>query len=154
MNTAMTKDEIISVLNELIETCKNGEHGFQTAAEGVRSDNLKSSFYEFSKQRAEFGVQLKDEVKSLGGDPEQSGTILGALHRGWIDLKSAISQNNESAVLAECERGEDYAVQAYEDALQKELPAQLRSVVQNQYNTVKTTHDKVRNLERVSSASM
>lgn len=151
--TPLTNDEVISMLNVLIETCKNGEYGFSTAAEGVKTENLKSLFNQFSRQRAGYAGDLRGEVRRLGGDPEKSGTILGSIHRGWIDIKSLVTGADEDAILAECERGEDYAVQAYEDALQNQLSVETRTLVQMQYNGVKSAHDEIRGMEKVSSVA-
>ena len=65
--------------------------------------------------------------------------------------KSAITGMNEHAVLAECERGEDAAKVAYEAALQKNLPADVRTLVDRQYEGVKANHDRVRNLRNAAA---
>src|SRR5688572_31469331 len=102
-----SNDEVISTLNGLIEICKDGQDGFKTAAEGVERSELKTLFYEFSQQRATFAGELQNEVRRLGGDPEKSGSVAASLHRGWIDIKSAVTGKDDNAVIAECERGED-----------------------------------------------
>ncbi len=142
-------DRVISVLNHLIETCKDGQDGFKAAAEAVGRSELKTLFYEYSQQRATFAAELQDEVRRLGGDPEKTGSTAAALHRGWIDLKSAVAGRDDRAVVSECERGEDAAVASYRDALaDQSLPADVRSVVERQYAAVREAHDRVRALER------
>jgi len=141
-----SNDDVISTLNNLIETCKDGQEGFQQAAEGVTNSQLKSLFYEFGQQRSQFAGELQQLVRELGGDPETSSSTAGALHRGWINIKAAITGQDEQAILNECERGEDVAKNAYKDALEENLPANVLSVVQNQYSAVQTAHDKVKML--------
>jgi uncharacterized protein (TIGR02284 family) len=141
---AMSNDDVISTLNNLIETCKDGQQGFKQAAEGVENSQLKSAFYEFAQQRAQFIGELQSLVRDLGGDPEDSGSVAGALHRGWINIKSAVTGQDEGAILNEAERGEDSAKNAYKDALEQNLPANILSVVQNQYSAVQTAHDNVK----------
>ena len=85
-------------------------------------------------------------VRSLGGDPENSGSIGGAIHRGWINIKSAITGNDEQAVLNEAERGEDIAKAEYKKALEGNLPANVREMIQNQYGSVQAAHDRVKAL--------
>ena len=144
-------DNAISVLNNLIETCKDGQNGFQTAAEGVTRSDFKSLFYEYSQQRAQFAGELQAEVRRLGGDPEQAGSVAASLHRGWINIKSAVTGKDENSILAECERGEDSAVSNYKDALaDADLPADVRSIVERQSAQVKEAHDRIRNLERAT----
>jgi uncharacterized protein (TIGR02284 family) len=140
-------DKAISVLNDLIETCKDGQEGFRTAAEAVKDSHLRTLFNEFSQQRAQFAGQLQAEVTLLGQDPEKSGSVSGSLHRGWINLKSAVTGGSDAAIISECERGEDSAKTAYKDALEENLPANIRSIVERQYMQVKETHDRVRSLE-------
>ena len=139
--------EIVSKLTNLIETCKDGQLGFKEAAEGVENAQLKSLFQEFSQQRAQFADELQNAVQSIGAKPEASGHISGAMHRAWINLKSAVTGHDEKAILAECERGEDYAVKAYEEARSLNLPSQLKSVVERQFQQVKAAHDKIHQLE-------
>lgn len=145
-NTTVTNDDVISTLNNLIETCKDGQQGFADSAEGVETSNLKTFFYEAGQQRAQFVGELQSLVRELGGDPENSGSVAGAIHRGWINIKSAVTGKDEKAILNEAERGEDVAVKAYKDALAQTLPANIQSVVQNQYSQVQATHDRVRGL--------
>ncbi|HZH89491.1 MAG TPA: PA2169 family four-helix-bundle protein [Pyrinomonadaceae bacterium] len=144
-------DKAISLLNNLIETCKDGQNGFQTAAEGITRSELKSLFYQYSQQRAQFAGELQTEVRRLGGDPEKAGSVAATLHRGWINIKSAVTGEDANAVLAECERGEDSAVSNYKDALaDANLPADVRSIVERQYAQVQESHDRIRNLERAT----
>ena len=82
----------------------------------------------------------------LGGKPEHHGSVSGALHRGWVDVKSALSTRDNHAILAECERGEDVAKKRYRDALDKDLPADIRAVIELQFQGVIQNHDRVRDL--------
>jgi uncharacterized protein (TIGR02284 family) len=146
-------DKAISCLNNLIETCKDGEDGFKTAAVGVSRADLRTLFNTFSQQRAQFAAELQNEVRRIGGDPERSGTVAGSLHRGWMDVKSAVTGKDDNAILSECERGEESAVKNYEGAMaDQSLPAHLREIVRRQYAAVKETHDRVRSLERATGA--
>ena len=143
-------DNVISTLNNLIETCKDAQEGFRQAAEGVKNSELKTLFHAYSTQRAQFAGELQNEVRRLGGDPEKSSSTLGALHRGWINLKAAVTGEDEGAIISECERGEDAAVRNYEDAIKSELPGNVRELVERQFAEVKTAHDRIRSLERAT----
>ena len=149
----MKNDDAISVLNNLIETCKDGELGFKTAAEGLKSTEVKREFLEYSRQRGEMARELQNEVQRIGGAPERSGSVSGSLHRGWLDIKSAITGKDDHAIIAEAERGEDVAKMAYENALKENLPAAALAVVRQQAVKVTQAHDRVRDLrdrEKVS----
>jgi uncharacterized protein (TIGR02284 family) len=143
---AMTNDEVISTLNKLIETCKDGQEGFKIAAEGVERSDLKSFFYEYSQQRSQFAGELQTLVQTLGGDPENSGSFSGALHRGWMNIKSAVTGKDEAGILNECERGEDSAKNAYKAAAQEPLPGYIHDVVTDQLRSILQAHDRVKAL--------
>ena len=151
-NTA-TNDDVISTLNNLIETCKDGQDGFKTAAEGVQNSNLKSSFYEFGQQRAQYVGELQTLVRELGGDPETTGSTSATLHRGWINIKSLVTGQDDEAILNEAERGEDVAKDQYKKALETSLPANVTTVIQKQYQEVQAAHDKVRALRDSAKAA-
>ena len=142
----MQSDKAISVLNNLIETCKDGELGFKTAAEGLKAPDIKAKFLEYSRQRNEMVRELQAEVRRLGGDPEKSGSVSGSLHRGWLDIKSAITGKDDHAIVAEAERGEDVAKSTFESALKETLPASALTLVQQQAAIVRQTHDRVREI--------
>jgi uncharacterized protein (TIGR02284 family) len=149
-STTLSNDDVISTINGLIETCRDGQEGFQQAAEGVERSDLKTLFYEFSQQRAKFVGELQGVVRSLGGDPENAGSVAGALHRGWINIKAAVTGKDDEAILNECERGEDSAKNAYKDALATALPANVQTLVQDQYTSVQAAHDRVKALRDAS----
>jgi uncharacterized protein (TIGR02284 family) len=144
-------DDASSTLNQLIQTCKDGEKGFQSAAEAVSDPNLRHLFESYSQQRSEFASELELEVRRMAKEPAGEGHVAAALHRGWMDLKAAVAGRDEGAIIAECARGEDLAVKAYEKALHSSLPNNLRAVVERQSIKIQEAHDQVRSLERVHS---
>jgi uncharacterized protein (TIGR02284 family) len=142
----MDTNDVIATLNDLIETSRDGEQGFRTCAQGVNSANLKALFEAAARRCAEGAAELEAKVRGLGGHPAQGGSVSGSVHRAWTNIKSTITGMNEHAVLAECERGEDTAKHAYEAALKQDLPMDVRTIIERQYQGVKENHDRVRNL--------
>jgi uncharacterized protein (TIGR02284 family) len=139
-------DEIEDVLNELIETSKDGEKGFMKAAEDAKDASLKAVFSEGAQRCREGARELQDVVRSLGGNPEKSGSLAGAMHRGWVSLKEAVARREDKAILEEVEKGEDYAKAQYKKALEQKLPPTVQAVVERQYRGVISNHDRVRAL--------
>jgi len=148
-----TNDDAIKCLNGLIETCKDAQQGFESAAEAVKEPRYKDLFQRNSAQRARFSSELNGEVRRLGGNPEKSGSTAGALHRGWLNLKTALSTHDEKSVLVECERGEDHAVKSYREAAEQPLPESARAMVQRQSSEVRLAHDTMRNLRNMEQAA-
>jgi uncharacterized protein (TIGR02284 family) len=138
----------LSTLHNLIHILKDGQEGFRTASEDISNSELKTLFSSYSLQRSKFSGELQALAHELGEqDPPSSGSVAGALHRGWIDLKAALMSRDEHAVLAECERGEDAAVAAYRKAIEEDdLPANILSILQIQFMDIKSAHDNIRNL--------
>ena len=143
---AASTGEFISTLNNLIETCKDGENGFRESAEGVQDPSLRSVFTEYQQQRSQFATELQQQVAKLGKAPEDSGSVVAAMHRGWINLKSAVTGKDDLAILEEAERGEDSAVKNYKQALLEDIPADLKSLIQTQYSGVQKAHDQIKAL--------
>jgi uncharacterized protein (TIGR02284 family) len=139
-------NEAVSVLNDLIETCRDGEQGFKAAAERAEDADLKHVFSRFSSQRATFKHELEVQVERYGGTPADLGHAAGLAHRGWMAVKAAVSRDDDQSLLDECERGEDFAKKAYTDALGKALPSDLRPIVMRQADDVRAAHDTVRDL--------
>jgi uncharacterized protein (TIGR02284 family) len=140
----MDRNKTISVLNDLIETCRDGQEGFQEAADNVHQEDLRRFFANVAIERARFVGELQSEVRTLGGDPGDSGSIGGSLHRAWMDLKGSLTGNDEHSILAACESGEDSAVNAYRDALKNDLPGNVRAIVESQLNDIERVHNTVR----------
>ena len=149
----MTNENTISTLNNLIQTCKDGQEGFKDAAEGVDNSQLKTVFYDYSQQRARFAGELQEMVRGMGEEPEDAASFTGSIHRGWINIKSAVTGHDETSILNECERGEDVAVNEYKKALESELPENAAEVIRRQYTEVQSAHDRIKGLRNSANAA-
>jgi uncharacterized protein (TIGR02284 family) len=142
------------IVDDLIETLKDGQEGFKQAAEGVKDPQLKSIFNRYSQQRSRFAAELQSYAERLGeSKPEGSSSAAGALHRAWINVKSPVTRGDDYAILAECERGEDSAVNEYKKAIENGLAAPVREVVSQQYAEIKRAHDNIKNLRDAAKKS-
>jgi uncharacterized protein (TIGR02284 family) len=112
-----TNNNQIKTLNNLITTLYDGENGYKEAAEEVSSKTLATRFRKMAEQRYSFGHEIKPFIKSLGGEVDKGGSVIANVHRVWMDLKTAVSSNDEQAIITECIRGEESAIEAYREAL-------------------------------------
>jgi uncharacterized protein (TIGR02284 family) len=153
MTTSTDTEHSVDVLNQLLETARDGEKGFTEAAESTDSPDLRATLQGFAAQRAAVVTELTKLIQSVGGDPQESGHIAGAMHRGWMNIKEAFSKRDDKAILEECERGEDYAKKAFTEARNEPLPENIRTVVQRMSSEVKMAHDRVRGLRDRAKAA-
>lgn len=113
----MPNDETIHQLQRLTAVNRDAEDALRTAAQNVKNSEIESLFTGYAKQHARFVTELQAEIERLGDKPSDSGTVGGAIRRGWMDLKSAVSGHSAAAMLTSCENGEQSAEVAYTDAI-------------------------------------
>lgn len=147
------RSDVVDVVRDLINTCRDGEKGFQEAADHTKSPDYKSMFLQVSRERAGFARELESELAGLAPDKtgKDEGHVVGDLHRAWIDTKTALGAGDQ-AILDWLEQGEDYAKGKYEKALSSGLPTNVLSVVRRQSQSVLATHDRVKALRDAKAA--
>jgi uncharacterized protein (TIGR02284 family) len=147
------RDDVIDVLNDLIETCRDGEYGFNACAQQATRADLKSVFMQRADDCRGAAQELAEQIRSLGGKPEEGGSAMGAVERGWVAVRAKLSSYDDKAVLEECERGEDNAVARYRKALKKPLPAGIKLIVERQMQGAQRNHDQIKMLRDQLRAS-
>lgn len=141
-------DHDIRVLNSLIKTTLDSRKGFQDAAQNAENTHFASFFAEFAQDRSRAAALLQDEVRRLGGTPEDDGSFLAAAHRTFLDLKAKFTDGDDKAIIAEVERGEDYIKAKYEEALaDRELSPATRTVIEEANRSVRAGHDRASQLK-------
>ena len=147
--------EDASVTKDLIETAKDGQEGYAKGADKLADSNapdLAETFRRYSEQRAKFATELQQLAQSYGDDIDKSGSVAGAVHRGWMAVKDALAGSDDpGGVLDAAEQGEDHAVSEYKKALDSDISPELRMVVQRQYADVQAAHDQIRSLREARS---
>jgi uncharacterized protein (TIGR02284 family) len=149
-----TTTDTIDTLNDLLEVSRDGEYGFRTCAEHAKSAGLRTVFNQRAEECQGAARELEAMVTQLGGKADSGGTAGGALHRGWVKVRSALTGYTDEALLEECERGEDVALARYRKAVEQPLPETVRSMVAAQLMGVQRNHDQMRTLrDRARAAS-
>lgn len=141
------------VTRDLIETLEDGKAGFTKAADKLaqtdRAD-LAPTFRQFAEQRARFADELPSLAAQYGDPIDESGSLAGALHRGWMAVKDAVAGDDPNGVLDAAEQGEDHAKSEYADAVAADISAHLRDVVVRQQREVVAVHDQVKALRNAA----
>ena len=141
------EEKTIDKLQTLIRFNIDAYDGFKECAEEVDGTRLRELFLDLAKQRSNNATQLQSHVEWNNEDAEDDGSARAAVHRAWINVREALSgDNNNYEILAEAERGEDYIKDAYEDVLEDHPGSAMSDVIHEQYKGVKAAHDKIRDL--------
>jgi uncharacterized protein (TIGR02284 family) len=149
----MDENNVVSVLENLIETCRDGEKGYRDAAEHVKRSDLKSYFNEQSMERGRFATELQAELAKVGKpDKKVSGSASAGMRRAWVDTKVALG-GGDHTILESVEKGEDNAKETYQKALSGTLPSGTVEIVRRQAESVQRAHDKVRMLRDTAKAA-
>ena len=144
----------IRTLNSLIASIIDSVDGYTESAKDVDSARYKEMFTARAAERRQCADGLRAEVSRLGGNPEDDGTILAAGHRAFVNLKSAVAGNDDKAVVAEVERGEDHLKAKFEDALKDhDLSSPVRETIGSAWTSVKAGHDQMSQLKHSLEAS-
>jgi uncharacterized protein (TIGR02284 family) len=138
----------ISALNTLIATTIDSVNGYEDSAKNIDNERFREIFRERASERQEVVQALREEVRRLGGNPEDDGSFLGKTHQRFEDLKAAVTGRDEKAIINEVERGEDYLKEKFEAALSSdELTGDSRSVLERCYQSVRSGHDQISQLK-------
>jgi len=139
----MGTDTDISTLNTLIKTTLDSVKGFEEATKDSDTGRFNSFFVEGARERREVVSRLQEEVRRLGGNPEDDSSVAGAAHRTFLNLKQAVMGRDDKAIIEEVERGEDHIKAKFEIALKDaDLAPATRSIIRDAFTSVKAGHDQ------------
>lgn len=139
----MFKNHDIDVLNGLIETTVDSIDGYRRSAEEAAGSRFASEFLDRAAERGRVVVALREEIRRLGGEPKDDGSVLAAAHRAFLTLRDAVTGDDEHAVIAEVDRGESYLNGKWEAALaDQEVSPETRDVISRAYESVRAGHQR------------
>jgi uncharacterized protein (TIGR02284 family) len=148
------KSHDISVLNSLIETTIDSVDGYRRSAQEASSSRFSAAFLERANEREQIVSKLRDEVRRLGGNPEDDGSVLAAAHRAFLSLRDKVTGSDDASVIAEVDHGESYLNGKWETALKdNDLSAETRSLIQQCYESVREGRDTFRRLHEDMSST-
>jgi len=137
---------LVEILNGLIQVCREGYDGYMRAADGITSSAYKTMFAEYAHQRSRFASQLANLVIDHEGDPDDDGQAMKMFSHGWMGIEPAVMGGDYGAIFAECEHSEDVARVAYERVLEKAIPKDVATIVNQQYEQIVEAHNRIHNL--------
>lgn len=150
MDTEVATD---NYLNDLLEKTYDAQRGYANAAEITEHVQLKRWFAQQGVRRTEYAASLSTELKNMNLEPQLDGSVKGDLHRGWMNLKAALSSNKDETILEECITGEKKAIEEYNEVLEHKntLPPTVVSILQAQKDEIQSTVNTIKRLEDVAA---
>ncbi len=134
----MEKSKLRSALQDIIDTCNDGVEGYETAADEIEDESIKTLFLRLAQQRKGFIEEIKNEALKLGIELESTGTAKGFFHRTWLATKSAFSSDSKEKVIEEAMDGEKRAVAIYSNVYaNQEVPQYIEDILKEQEHLIK-----------------
>lgn len=130
-------------LLSLLHVCADGVAGYRHAAAAIREPKLHATLWQNASEREEVSAVITNTLIARGKKPDHNGSTKGAVHRAWLDAIAALEADNASSVLRECERGDVATCDAFEDVLSGELPADLRTTLEDQLKRVFEARNRI-----------
>jgi uncharacterized protein (TIGR02284 family) len=130
----MDKVELLLRLNDLLRTSHEGEGRFRTCAQNAENTNLKRLLESAADRCAKGAEQLRAKICALGGDPVSAGPVNGTFGLDDHDI------------LGECERSQHIAKSEYEAALDEDLPLDIRTMIERQFQVLTENNGRIRML--------
>lgn len=138
----------VTVLNTLIATLLDSVEGYTKAAGDIENARLGTIFADRARERRDVAAQLQAVVTQQGGEAEDDTSTMGAIHRTFFDLKTAITGRDNEAIVNEVERGEDYLKAKFETAMKNaDLSPAARAAVDTAWTSVRAGHDQMSQLK-------
>ena len=139
-------------IKPLVEVLHDGQKGFSDLAEHLKDPEAKTFFLKESQVRHQYALELETAV-GITRDKEEGGSVAGAMHRFWGDLKGKLGGGDQS-LLATAEQGEDAAKKEYEKVLgEKEISSNVRQIITKQQSHILEAHDRVKALRDAHKAA-
>jgi len=144
----MDRNAEVGALETLTTTLIDSINGYEDAAKNSDSPRLQQIFRERASERQQVVESLRSEIRRLGGEPPDDGSLMGKTHQTWLDLKSAVTGRDDQRIVNSVEAGEDYLKEKFETALNEgELTSESRQVVESAYQSVRSGHDQMSQLK-------
>ncbi len=140
-----TNQKVVDTLNHLIAIAYDGKHGYADAADSVKEMGMKNSFEHFSEERENYIIQLQQQVIRLGGEAQDNGGPLGALHRKWIEMKAVFTSGDKEAIISTCIVGEESAIKEFRGALEEpHITGILRELITEQLRGIESALTRIK----------
>ena len=144
----MIEERVINALNELIAVCKDNETALREIAPRLKSNGLRTLCTELATQWSGIAEALRTEVIYEKGAPNDEGTVMGRAYRLLAQIKAVVSSDKNEAMLDELEQLSERALSKFDEAINRDLPANIAGIVELQRNHVKDAFERIRDAKK------
>lgn len=135
-------------LNAALQCCHDCSYSLADHAERSAPGKKQDWLVRLAERYRFDALELRAEVKRLGGTPQDGGTASGALHRGWATVHGALTGQSELDQLAENERAQQALQERYREALVHPLPADVRPLLARLLRRAERSSNTIRAMRR------
>lgn len=149
----MQQGKTAAVLEDLVKINNDRIEGYEKAMKQAEDEDLKMLFGRMLDESRQYRDELNKFLGGLGEEREKDTTMAGKIYRTWMDVKVSFGGNDRHSILASCEFGEDAAQKSYRQALEQDLPDDIRAIITKQHSALKASHDKIRHLRDIEAVN-
>jgi uncharacterized protein (TIGR02284 family) len=143
-------DSTVQALNQLLEKNYDAENGYKNALIETKSAQLKSYFTKQAARRSQNANELYKAIRNLNATPVEKGSTTAAIHKTWLDLKTAIIGKNDEDILQECIRADIAAVNEYKKVIDHpEYLFDSRGIIRKQLHSLQKTLNTIKKMEDI-----
>lgn len=142
----MQNKETINAINTLITINNDRIDGYELAVGESEQQDFKELFTENAATSKNCNLDLAKEVIRLGGTPSEGTKTSGKFFRVWMEMKTALTDNDRKAILNSCDYGEENAREVYTEVLKNEdksLNPTQTSLIKKQLELLIKDHSKI-----------
>ena len=138
----MGKDQV-KAFTEMIDVCEDSRKGLWQAALQLDNKTFGERLRKEAFQRNAFAYDLQDLARDFGVAPLKKGSFWGKLHRNWMSFRHRLNPHHDKVLLLECQRGEEHALQVYQDVFENKLLPEIQPILEEQFVSMIEMRDKL-----------
>ena len=146
------KESTIEILNDILKLHNDRIQGYELAINDTNDIDLKALFGKYAEQSRTMVSDLTASIERAGGTVPDGATLLGKVHKAWMELKSALSNNDRHGILNSVEQGEDAILDAYKEAVKDDSHVfmSVRTTLIHQQGEITQAHNHIKALRDIA----
>ncbi|HRW05503.1 MAG TPA: PA2169 family four-helix-bundle protein [Caldilineaceae bacterium] len=144
-NLGGAKHVVAGVIETLISLNIDSANAYETATELLESEQYREICRTYSEQHKGFADELRTVIGQYGGSASDDESFRGLMQDAWMNLRNLVD-DDDTAVIVECDRTTEHVVNVYFDIIEGELPDEVKQLVRKQFAELKGEHERIHRL--------